>query len=119
MKKRTHVLSAVVLGVAFGVALEYNSAYTAIAFRIVEVTIPIVLGAVLPDVDTEIGRHRKTLHNLPVIVGIALFPLVFGNLQYVWMGVLLHLIEDMVGTTRGVAWLYPLTGREFRWPTVS
>lgn len=114
MRKRTHVLSALLLGILFGTYLEWPAAHTAIAWRIVDVTVPIVLGSVLPDVDTEIGTHRKTLHNGLVLIGTFLFPVVFGNLEYVWMGVLLHYLEDMVGDTRGVAWFYPITPREFK-----
>ncbi|ERH04598.1 MAG: putative membrane-bound metal-dependent hydrolase (DUF457) [uncultured archaeon A07HR60] len=114
MNKRGHVLNGLLLAVGVGFVLE--PAVTVDTGRaIVEISVPIVLGALLPDVDTAFGRHRKTLHNLPVLAVVFAYPLVFGNLQYVWIGVLSHYILDVVGSKRGIALFYPLE-REFGLP---
>jgi hypothetical protein len=77
----------------------------------VAVTVPVTLGALFPDIDTAFGSHRKTFHNLLILGGFVTFPLVFDNLQYVWIGVLTHYVLDVAGTTRGIALFYPF-GRE-------
>jgi len=116
MNKQGHVLNAVLLGVGLGYVLE--PAGDLETFRtIAEVSVPIVLGALFPDVDTAFGRHRKTLHNLLVLAVFVAFPLYFGNLQYVWLGVLTHYVLDMVGSRRGIALFYPLSDREYGSPT--
>ncbi len=71
-----------------------------LAQKIGQLSLPVVLGALFPDVDTAFGKHRKTLHNLPVLVIFLAFPLVFDNLQFVWIGVATHYVLDMVGSTR-------------------
>jgi len=80
------------------------------------VLIPVVLGALFPDVDTDFGKHRKTLHNLPVLALLYAFPLYFGNLQYVWVGVLTHYVLDVVGSKRGIALFYPFSPLEYGLP---
>lgn len=115
MNKREHVLNAVVFGIGLGVILAPRAELTTLR-TIVAVTIPVVLGALVPDIDTEFGTHRKTLHNLPVLVVFLAFPVVFGNLQYVWLGVLTHYVLDVAGTTRGIALFYPLASNEFDLP---
>ena len=116
VNKRGHVLNAVLLGVGVGVLL-HPDLDRATLFAVVEVCVPITLGALLPDVDTAFGRHRKTLHNLPVLVAVAAFPLYFDNLHFVWIGVLTHYVLDVLGTKRGIALFYPVWDREFRSPT--
>jgi len=74
------------------------------------------LGALFPDVDTAFGKHRKTLHNLPILIGFVAFPFVFGNLEYVWIGVLTHYVLDIAGSKRGIALFYPLWKEEFGLP---
>ncbi|CCQ34357.1 membrane-bound metal-dependent hydrolase (DUF457) [Halorhabdus tiamatea SARL4B] len=83
---------------------------------IAAVTVPVVLGAMVPDIDTAFGRHRKTLHNLLVLGVVAAYPVYFGNLQYVWIGVLSHFVLDILGSRRGLALLYPLSDNEFNLP---
>jgi len=116
VNKRGHVVNAVLLSVGIGVLLhpELNRGTL---LSVVEVGVPITLGALLPDVDTAFGRHRKTLHNLPVLVAVVAFPLYFDNLHFVWIGVLTHYVLDVLGTKRGIALLYPLWDREFESPT--
>jgi hypothetical protein len=72
------------------------------------VTVPVVLGAMVPDIDAVIGSHRKTLHNLLILAGVMAFPAVFGNLQFVWIGVLTHYVLDLLGSKRGIAFFYPV-----------
>jgi membrane-bound metal-dependent hydrolase YbcI (DUF457 family) len=115
VNKRGHVLNAVLLTVGLGYVLE-PSGSEATFVTIAEVSVPVVLGALLPDIDTAFGRHRKTLHNLLVLGVIAAYPVLFGNLQWVWIGVLTHYVLDVAGTTRGIALFYPVWDREFDLP---
>lgn len=106
MNKDGHVLNAVLLSIGLGYVLEPAGDFT--TFRtIAEVIIPVTLGALFPDVDTAFGRHRKTLHNLGVLGIFLAYPLVFDNLQFVWIGVLTHYVLDLLGSKRGLALLYP------------
>ena len=115
MNKRGHVLNAVLLAIGFGYVL--NPGGDVATFRtIAEVSVPVILGALFPDVDTAFGKHRKTLHNLPVLAVVAAYPFYFGNLQWVWLGVVTHYVLDVLGTTRGIALFYPLWDREFDVP---
>jgi hypothetical protein len=115
MDKRGHVLNAVLLAIALGFVIE--PAGDMATFRtIAAVFVPLVLGALFPDVDTHFGKHRKTLHNLSVLAIVAAYPLVFDNLQWVWLGVVTHYVLDVLGTTRGIALFYPLWDEEFGAP---
>ncbi|WP_459194437.1 metal-dependent hydrolase [Halosimplex sp. J119] len=115
MNKRGHVLNAVILAVGLGFVLE--PAGDAATFRTVAaVFVPLVLGALFPDVDTHFGKHRKTLHNVFVLGIVAAYPIYFDNLQWVWLGVLSHYVLDVFGTTRGIALFYPLWDEEFGAP---
>lgn len=89
MNKRGHVLNAVLLSVGLGYIL--HPAGNAETFgTIVEIGAPVTLSALFLDDDTEFGRHRRSLHILPVLAGIYAFSQSVGNLQFVWIGVLLH-----------------------------
>lgn len=115
MNKKGHVLNAVLLSLGLGYLLEPTGNLE--TFRmIVEIGVPVTLGALVPDIDTEFGKHRKTLHNLPVLVGFVVFPELFGNLEYVWVGVLTHYVLDVAGSKRGIALFYPLWKKEFGLP---
>jgi len=115
VNKRGHVLNAALLAVGLGYILE-PSGDVATFRTIAEVSVPVVLGALFPDVDTAFGKHRKTLHNLPVLAVVAGYPFLFSNLQWVWLGVLTHYVLDLMGTTRGIALFYPVWDREFDLP---
>ncbi|WP_255191325.1 metal-dependent hydrolase [Natronobeatus ordinarius] len=115
MNKRGHVLNAVLLSVGLGLLLEPSLDLKTLE-TIVAITIPVTLGALFPDVDTDFGRHRKTLHNLPVLVAFLAFPYYFENLQYVWIGVLTHFVLDVAGSRRGIALFYPLSPTEYNLP---
>jgi len=106
MNKDGHVLNAVLLSIGLGYVLEPAGDFTTFQ-TIAEVTIPVTLGALFPDVDTAFGRHRKTLHNFGVLGIFLAYPIVFGNLRFVWIGVLTHYVLDLVGSKRGLALLYP------------
>ncbi|MFB6136774.1 MAG: metal-dependent hydrolase [Halobacteriaceae archaeon] len=69
--------------------------------------VPILLGALFPDVDTVFGTHRATFHNAATLGLAVAFPLAFDNLHYVWIGVLTHYVLDLLGNVRGMAVLYP------------
>ncbi|MFB6281390.1 MAG: metal-dependent hydrolase [Haloferacaceae archaeon] len=114
MNKRGHVLNAVLLVVGLGILLE-PALSVETGVRIAQLFVPVVLGALFPDVDTAFGRHRKTLHNLPVLGVFLAYPVVFGNLQYVWIGVATHYVLDLLGSKRGIALFYPWD-REFDVP---
>jgi membrane-bound metal-dependent hydrolase YbcI (DUF457 family) len=115
MNQREHVLNAALLAIGLGYVLEPAGDVT--TFRtILAVGPPVVLGALFPDVDAHYGRHRKALHNLLVLGFFAAFPVYFGNLEWVWLGVLTHYVLDIAGSRRGVALFYPLWKREFGLP---
>ncbi len=117
MNKKGHVLNAVLLSIGLGYVLEPTGDETTF-LRMLEVGVPVILGALFPDVDTAFGKHRKTLHNLPILIGFVAYPLVFdGNLQFVWLGVLTHYVLDVLGSKRGIALFYPLWDEEFGSPT--
>ena len=106
MNKRGHVVNAVLLSVGLAVLLEGSRTLPTLETVLV-VGVPVTLGALFPDVDTAFGTHRKTLHNLPTLGVFAAFPVLFGNLQYVWLGVLTHYVLDLCGNVRGMALFYP------------
>lgn len=115
MNKRGHVINAALLAIGVGYILEPSGDVETFE-TIATVGLPIVLGAMLPDIDTAFGKHRKTLHNLPLIVALYFWPEWFGTMHYVWMGVLTHYVLDVMGSKRGIALFYPLTDREFGLP---
>ena len=116
MNKQGHVLNALLLGIGLGYVLE--PAGDVETFRTVAaVSVPVVLGALFPDVDTAFGKHRKTLHNLLTLFVFVAFPLYFDNLRWVWLGVLTHYVLDFLGSRRGIALFYPLSDREYGSPT--
>jgi len=108
MRERGHVFNAVCLGVGTGVLLE-PSMTEATVQSVLAVGVPVVLGALLPDVDTSFGRHRVHGHNVLVLGSILAFPVAFGNLAWVWLGVVAHYVLDLLGNVRGMALLYPVS----------
>lgn len=111
MRERGHVFNAVCLGVGVGVLLE-PSLSTATLRSVLGVGVPVLLGALVPDIDTSFGHHRVHGHNLLVLGSVLAFPVAFGNLAWVWLGVLTHYVLDLLGNVRGMALLYPLS-RDF------
>ncbi len=119
MNKKGHVLNAVLLSVGLGYLLEPATELGEVVVTLetmLMIGVPVTLGALFPDVDTDFGIHRKTLHNLPVLAGFVAFPYVFGNLEYVWIGVLTHYVLDVAGSRRGIALFYPLSPQEYNLP---
>jgi len=126
MNERDHVLNAVVLAVGMSPLIVPRFDVSA-SWTFAKVGIPVVLGALVPDLDATFGSHRKTLHNLATLGVFVAFPFFFGNLQFVWIGVLTHYVLDLLGNVRGMALFYPWP-REFdvpigvtvssRWATV-
>ncbi|MFB6148859.1 MAG: metal-dependent hydrolase [Halobacteriales archaeon] len=114
MNKRGHVLNAILLAIGIGYILRPAGDIPTFEM-IAEVSLPIVLGALFPDVDTAFGRHRKTLHNLAVLAIFVAWPTLFGNLEFVWIGVLTHYVLDLLGSKRGIALFYPYQ-KEFDLP---
>lgn len=109
MNKRDHVINAVLLSLGVSVLLSRGPPVSAV-WTAVMVGPPIVMGALVPDLDTAFGDHRKTFHNVWVL-GIAVaFPALFGNLHYVWLGVLTHYVLDLLGNRYGMGVFYPLPG---------
>ncbi|MFC3958012.1 metal-dependent hydrolase [Halovivax cerinus] len=115
MNKRDHVMNAILVGIGLG-ALVDPSGGESTAQAMLMIGVPVLLGALVPDIDTVMGDHRKTFHNLPVLVGFVAFPHAFGNLQYVWIGIVTHYVLDVAGNTRGIAVFYPLLNREYGLP---
>ncbi|WP_135825469.1 metal-dependent hydrolase [Halorussus ruber] len=106
MNKEGHVLNAVLLSIGLGYVFHPSGDVP--TFRaIAEISVPVVLGALFPDVDTAFGKHRKTLHNLPVLAVIYAYPVFFDNLHFVWIGVATHYVLDVLGSKRGIALFYP------------
>jgi len=121
MNKDGHVLNAALLSLGLGVVLVAPTVLSvAVLFAVVEMVaelaVPVILGALFPDVDTAFGKHRKTLHNVFVLGIVAAYPIVFGNLQFVWIGVATHYLLDVIGSRRGIAFFYPLTSQEWGLP---
>ena len=116
MNKEGHVLNAALLGIGLGFVLDPSGTVSTLR-TVAAVTIPVMLGALFPDVDTAFGKHRKTLHNLPVLGLFVVFPFLFGNLAYVWVGVFTHCVLDYLGSRRGIALFYPLSRREYGFPS--
>jgi len=116
MNKRGHVLNAALLSIGLGYVLQPSGDVETFV-TIAEVSVPVVLGALFPDVDTAFGRHRKTLHNLFVLGIVAAYPIYFSNLDWVWLGVVTHYALDYFGSRRGIALFYPLWDEEFGSPT--
>ncbi|WP_135302392.1 metal-dependent hydrolase [Haloarcula amylovorans] len=117
MNKRGHVLNAILLSIGLGYVLDPSGDVSTFA-TIAEVSLPVVLGALFPDVDTAFGKHRKTLHNLPVLLVFIAHPIYHGgNLQWVWLGVLTHYVLDAFGSRRGIALFYPFWDEEFGFPS--
>lgn len=106
MNERGHVANAVLLGVGITVIMQGELALPSIK-ALFAITVPVMLGALFPDIDTSFGTHRKTFHNLAVLGAFAAFPIVFGNLHYVWIGVATHYALDILGSRRGIALFYP------------
>lgn len=106
MNKREHVMNAVLLAVGLGVILE-PSLTISTGRRIAEIFVPVVLGALFPDIDTAFGDHRKTFHNLITLGVFLAYPFFLNNLHFVWIGIITHYVLDLLGTTRGIALLYP------------
>lgn len=114
MNKRDHVINGVLFGAGVGFVFD-PMLPTSLVESVVAIGIPVVLGTLLPDMDTAFGSHRKTFHNFLFLGGFILFPFYFGNLQYVWLGILSHFILDLLGSKRGLALLYPYS-HEFDLP---
>ena len=115
MNERGHVVNAVLLGVGTGFLLEPTMTMAG-AVSIVTVGVPVILGALVPDIDTSFGTHRKTGHNFLVLGVFLAFPHFLGNLQYVWLGVVTHYALDLVGNVRGMALFYPFSSEEYDIP---
>jgi len=119
MNKKGHVLNGILLGIGLGYLLEPATEPEHVLTTLetmVMIGIPVTLGALFPDVDTAFGKHRKTLHNLLVLGAFVAFPYYFGNLEYVWIGVLTHYVLDVAGSRRGIALFYPLSSTEYNLP---
>jgi len=106
VNEREHVVNAVLLSVGLAVILSERAAVPP-AEALAAVAVPVTLGALFPDVDTSFGTHRKTFHNVATLGAFLAFPIVFGNLHWVWVGVATHYVLDLLGNVRGMALLYP------------
>jgi hypothetical protein len=106
MNEKGHAVNAVLLGAGTGIMLDPSMTLSTVQ-SVVTVGVPVVLGALFPDLDTTFGTHRKTLHNAIVLGTFAAFPYFFGNLHYVWLGVTTHYVLDLLGNVRGMAVFYP------------
>jgi len=102
VNKRGHVSNGVLLALGLAVVVSPVPELETLEWA-VKLLPPVVLGALLPDIDTEFGRHR----NLPVLASFVAYPILFDNLQFVWVGIATHYVLDIVGSKRGIALFYP------------
>lgn len=109
MNKKGHVFNALCLGAGVGLLLE-PTVSTAALVSVIAVGVPVVLGALFPDIDTAFGTHRKTFHNVWVLGAFLAFPYFFGNLHYVWLGITTHYALDLLGNQAGMAAIHPFGG---------
>jgi hypothetical protein len=109
VNEKEHVFNALCLGIGTGILLE-PTVSTAALVSVVTVGVPVVLGALLPDVDTAFGTHRQTLHNVWVLGAFLAFPSLLGNLHYVWLGITTHYALDLLGNVKGMAVFHPFGG---------
>ncbi|NHN42404.1 metal-dependent hydrolase [Halorubellus sp. JP-L1] len=122
MNKKGHILNGALL--ALGLAyirspLGDQPLAADVETLLVDATLllpPLVLGALLPDIDTAFGKHRKTLHNLPLLAAFVAYPFFFGNLEFVWIGIATHYVLDVLGSKRGIALFYPFSSKEYGFP---
>lgn len=109
MNKRNHVVNAVLLSIGIGIILTRPLSMDVFEV-IIRVAPPIILGALFPDLDTAFGKHRKSFHNIWVLGFAVSFPYLFGNLYYVWIGILTHYTLDLLGNRYGMGVFYPFPG---------
>jgi hypothetical protein len=122
MNKKGHLLNGILLAIGLAYirhplgdqALQAD--LLTLLTDMVRLLPPVVLGALLPDIDTAFGKHRKTLHNLPLLAGFIAYPHYFGNMEFVWIGIATHYILDVLGSKRGIALFYPLSSNETGFP---
>lgn len=115
MNKKDHILNGILLGIGLGFVLHPSGSVQTLV-TMCAAFVPVVLGTMFPDIDTEFGTHRKTLHNVFVLAVLYGYTIYFNNLQWVWIGVVSHLVLDYFGSKRGIAFFYPLWDREFSTP---
>lgn len=115
MNKKDHILNGGLLGIGLGFVLHPEGSVQTLV-TMAAVFVPVVLGALFPDIDTEFGKHRKTLHNVFVVAVLYGYTIYFANLQWVWIGVVSHFVLDVLGSKRGIALFYPLWDEEFGTP---
>lgn len=113
MNKNHHVGNAAFVGIALAYVASADIA--SLPWSVAAIVPPVILGALIPDLDHIVGKHRKTGHNLFLLAGLAIYPALFGNLSFVWVGVAVHFLLDLV-TARGLALFYPLSGKEWSVP---
>lgn len=109
MNERGHVENAFLLSIGVGLILEPTASVAAVQ-SILVVAPPIVLGALFPDLDTAFGTHRKTFHNVWILLVAIAFPYFFDNLHFVWIGILTHYVLDLLGNQYGMGLFYPFGG---------
>lgn len=108
MNKDDHIINAALLSIGVGVLLAPQMNQSTFS-TILLVGVPIVIGALFPDIDTEFGTHRETFHNIVTLAIFIAFPIYFQNLFFVWIGILTHYVLDLLGTKGGLALFYPVS----------
>jgi len=107
MNKPEHVANGALIAGAIGVVLG--------GLPEVLVAVPLgVAGSLLPDLDTAVGTHRKTFHNLPVLGVLLLGAWFHPVVIYLPIGVASHYALDALCSRRGIALFYPLTTQEYQ-----
>jgi membrane-bound metal-dependent hydrolase YbcI (DUF457 family) len=117
MNTTDHLVAAVLVGIGLGVLTS--------PLMTVVAPVLVVLGDRIPDLDQNLGTHRKTLHNvwLPTLVALGAVPVLVGfweppaalsTVPWVATGYATHLLVDGLGSRRGVALLYPISDTEWQ-----
>lgn len=116
MNKKQHLYGAFISVIAFVAVSAYYGGINAVVdawWHIAMWLFIVPLIALLPDIDTEFGKHRALFHNIFVFIifTIILF-MVKGNMFILpmWIGYLSHVFLDMT-TKRGIMIFYPITSK--------
>lgn len=106
MNKREHVLNAVTVGGVALLLLRPGTVQEAAGFLAT-----VVAFGLLPDVDTTLGRHRKTTHNVWILLGLSIWMVTSVSLVPVGavLGYTTHILCDAYGSHNRVNVGWPVT----------
>lgn len=103
----THILVSLCFSLLFIYINPVNPVYAT------ELLIAAIIGGIIPDLDMFIGQHRKTLHNIPLYIGLILLSLIGVINTYITeilneyifiigliigLGAIGHILSDILGS---------------------